>query len=296
MRCSFAIVGAGKVGRALARLLTGEGYDFIGAASRSRESAESACEFAGAGEPFSDPAALTARAELVLLTVPDDAIEDVCSDIAERDGFRQGSVVAHCSGALPSTILSGAREAGASAGSLHPLQSFATAEQVLKILPGSYCCIEGDSGAVEVLQGVARAADCNPMTIPTEGKTLYHAAAVIACNFLVALEDAAVEVDGEAGIDEDQALQSLMPLIRGTVDNLADVGLPDCLTGPIARGDVRTTEEHLRELERACPDLLPLYRTLAVRTVKVGREKGTLGEEKAEELLRLVNGHTRSNS
>ena len=288
MKSSFAVVGAGKVGSALARLLVQEGYEFLGASSRSPASAESACEFAGAGQVFSDPSALTPDADLVLLTVPDDAIEEVCAEISSRNGFREGSVVAHCSGALPSTILSGARRAGASIGSIHPLQSFATAEQALNILPGSYCCIEGDEGAVELLRDVAGAAGCTPMTIPTDGKTLYHAAAVVACNFLVALEDAAVEVDGAAGIDEEQALQSLMPLIRGTVDNLEEVGLPECLTGPIARGDLATTEKHLDELERSCPELLPLYRTLAARTVKVGREKGTLDDEDAEAMMELV--------
>ncbi len=190
MSRSFAIVGAGKVGSALARLLSEHGYEFLGAASRSTESAEAACEFAGAGTPHTAVAPLTRRAGLVFLTVPDDAIEQVCSQIARDKGFAEGAVVAHCSGALDSTTLAPAAEAGAHVGSMHPLQSFATAEQALSILPGFCCCIEGDEPAVRVLREVARALQCPPMTIPTEGKTLYHAAAVVACNFLVALEDA----------------------------------------------------------------------------------------------------------
>ena len=227
MSLSFAVVGAGKVGSAVARLLGQEDYRFLGAASRSIESARKACDFAGAGEAAAEAPFITHKADLVFLTTPDDAIADTCRRLAAEGGFREGQTVAHCSGALPSTILEPAREAGAHIGSMHPLQSFATAEQALKILPGSYCCIEGDPEAVEVLEGVADALGCPPMTIPTEGKTLYHAAAVVACNFLVALEDAAVEVDGAAGIGREEALQSLMPLIKGTVNNLEAVGLAE---------------------------------------------------------------------
>jgi len=287
MSRSFAIVGAGKVGSALARLLSEHGYEFLGAASRSISSAEAACEFAGSGTPYTEVPPLVRPADLVFLTVPDDAIQKVCSQIARGGAFGQGQVITHCSGALDSTILSPAAEAGASVGSMHPLQSFATAEQALSILPGSYCCIEGDDTAVELLREVAHALECPPMTIPTEGKTLYHAAAVVACNFLVALEDAAVEVDGAAGINRQQALQSLMPLIQGTVKNLEEVGLPDCLTGPIARGDVETTRKHLEELQRACPEVLPLYRTLGRRTVDIGRRKGTLDKDRAKALREL---------
>ncbi len=184
MSRSFAIVGAGKVGSALARLLSEHGYEFLGAASRSTESAEAACEFAGAGTPHTAVAPLTRRAGLVFLTVPDDAIEQVCSQIARDKGFAEGAVVAHCSGALDSTTLAPAAEAGAHVGSMHPLQSFATAEQALSILPGSCCCIEGDHDAVDALRDVAHAAACRPMTLSSEGKPLSPAASTVALYLL----------------------------------------------------------------------------------------------------------------
>jgi len=286
----FAIVGAGKVGSALARLLSGAGYAFLGAASRSLESAQKACDFAGGGRATVNASELTRDADLVFITTPDDAIGEACARIAQAGGFRPGAVVAHCSGAHPSTILESARACRSHIGSMHPLQSFATAEQAVNILPGSFCCIEGDAEAVEVLTDVAERLKARVMQIPTEGKALYHAAAVTACNFLVALENAAIKLDQAAGIDRDKALESLLPLIKGTVNNLEKVGIPQCLTGPIARGDIETTRRHLEAMQEKTPELVPLYKVLGIETVEVGLAKGTLSEERAEVLLEMFRG------
>jgi len=284
---TFAIVGAGKVGSALAKLLGEAGYAFLGAASRSIDSARRACEFAGGGRATTNAPELTLHADLTFITTPDDVIAGVCAQLSEARAFSAGAVVAHCSGAEPSTILDPARGCGAYVGSMHPLQSFATAEQAINILPGSFCCIEGDPAAVAVLTRVAEALKTRVMTIPTEGKTLYHAAAVVACNFLVALQNAALKLDEAAGIERSKALESLLPLIKGTVNNLENVGIPQCLTGPIARGDIETTRRHLGAMEKTIPELLPLYRTLGIETVEVGRAKGTLSEERARILLEM---------
>jgi predicted short-subunit dehydrogenase-like oxidoreductase (DUF2520 family) len=171
---------------------------------------------------------------------------------------------------------------------MHPLQSFATAEEAVRILPGSYCCIEGDAGAVEVLSDAARAVGAHVMTIPTEGKTLYHAAAVVASNFLVALEHAAIRLDEAAGIDPGDAVRSLLPLVKGTVSNLESVGIPQCLTGPMARGDVETTRRHVEAIAQSLPDLLPLYKVLGLETVKTALAKGTLTDECAAELRGML--------
>ena len=289
MRERFAIVGAGKVGCALARLLSASGYQFVGAASRTLASAQRACDFAGGGRGSSTAAEVTRGANLVFITTPDDAIAEVCQQLAEAGAFGQSSVVAHCSGAHPSTILGPAKRCGAAIGSMHPLQSFATAEEAVRILPGSFCCIEGEPAAVGALREVAARLGAHVMDIPTEGKVLYHAAAVFACNFLVGLENAALKVDEAAGISREDALQSLLPLIKGTVNNLERVGIPQCLTGPIARGDIETTRQHLDALEEKLPELLPLYKALGRETVEVARAKGTLSEEGAKRLLEMFN-------
>ena len=284
---TFAIIGAGKVGTALSKLLAGAGYEFLGAASRSIHSAQRACKFAGHGRAVADASELTQAADLVFITTPDDEISATCRRLSEGGAFRPGAVVAHCSGALPSTVLESAHAAGAHVGSLHPLQTLATAEQAVRVLPGSYCCIEGDAEAVRALEGVARALRMHVMTIPTEGKTLYHAAAVMACNYLVALEHAALKLSAEAGIDRAAALRAALPLIGQTVKNLADVGVPQSLTGPVARGDVETVRRHLQAIQSRLPELLGLYKLLGREAVEVALEAGTLSKERAAELASL---------
>ncbi len=288
MSLRFAVVGPGKVGSALAKLLAGAGYAFLGCAGRSLESARRACELVGSGRATTDAAGLTRGAELVFITTPDDVIAQVCRELAGRGAFRTGATVAHCCGALPSTILEPARACGARLGSIHPLQSFATVEQAVELMPGSFCCVEGDPEAVEVLRAVAGALGARVVNIPTESKPLYHAAAVMASNFLVALENAAVKLGEAAGIGRREALESLLPLIRGTVSNMEKVGIPQCLTGPISRGDVETTRRHLEAIRRRAPALLSLYRVLALEAVEIGLAKGTLSLARATELRTLL--------
>ncbi len=290
MNATFAIVGAGKVGTALARLLADAGYEFVGAASRSLESARTACRFAGAGTPTAHAADLVRGAALVFITTPDDAIQSVCGELAEAGAFTPGAVVAHCSGALPSSILGRARAAGAHVGSMHPLQSFATVEQAVAILPGSYCCVEGDPQAADLLKAVAAALDMHVMVIPAERKALYHAAGCMASNYFVALENAVLELSEAAGIARDVALRALLPLLKGTVANMEQVGIPQCLTGPIARGDVETVRRHLEAIEAAAPEMLPVYRILGREAVKVALAKGTLAPDGAAHLLGLLGG------
>jgi predicted short-subunit dehydrogenase-like oxidoreductase (DUF2520 family) len=285
---TFCIVGAGKVGTALARLLSDAGWAFVGAASRSRRSAETACQFAGTGRPTNRPADVTAEAGLVFITTPDDVIGSVCEGLAAEGAFREGSVVAHCSGALPSSVLAAARACDASVGSIHPMQSFATAEQAVRILPGSCCCVEGDAEAVTLLRHVAEALDAHVIAIATEDKPLYHAAGCVASNYLVALQHAALKLTDAASISREDAMRLLVPLVKGTAANFAEVGLPDCLTGPISRGDVETVRRHLQAIEGAAPKLLPLYRVMGRETVEVGRAKGTLSPEAASTILDLL--------
>lgn len=288
MSVRFAIIGAGKVGTALAKLLADAGYEFVGAASRSLESAQAACAFAGAGTATSNASELTHGADLVFITTPDDTIESVCDELAQAGAFTSGSVVAHCSGALPSTVLEGARKSGAHIGSMHPMQSFATVEQAVRILPGSCCCIEGEPEAIAVLEGAARALAAHVLTIATEDKALYHAAGCVASNYLVALQNAALKLNEAAGISREDALKIMIPLLRGTVDNFEKVGIPGCLTGPIARGDVETVRRHLAAIEAKVPDLLPLYKVLGRETVEVALAKGTLTDDRAEQLLAIL--------
>ena len=178
MKPSFAIIGCGRVGTALARHLSRAGYQPAGFFSRTRDSALNAAERAGnESAVFDNPWRAAANGEVVFVTTPDHSIAPVCQAIADNTGFTEKAVVLHCSGALSSNILSPASAAGASIGSMHPLQSFAA---VIEGNPfsGIKMAVEGDAAAVDSAWEMAKDLGADPFSIRTEGKTLYHAAAV----------------------------------------------------------------------------------------------------------------------
>ena len=125
--------------------------------------------------------------------------------------------------------------------------------------------------------------------LTSEDKVLYHAAAAIAGNYFTTIVKLATDLWRNFGKTPADGIKAYMPLLRGTLANMEQVGFPKCLTGPIARGDAATIRRHLAALEKYAPDLLPLYKELGRFTIPIGRDKGSLAPEKAEELMRLLN-------
>ncbi|NVM22920.1 MAG: DUF2520 domain-containing protein [Desulfobacterales bacterium] len=287
MKPTVAIVGCGIVGTAIGKLLARAGYHIGGVATKSLETAGRAAKVIGA-ERFSDCPWGVSRAQVVFIATPDDAIESTCKAIAEHEGFEKNAVVIHCSGALSSDVLSWARQCGATVATLHPLQSFASVDQAEALVPGSFCAVEGDEAALVVVRRLVNDVGGILMEISAEGKTLYHAAAVVASNYLVTLIDLALELEGAAGMPRDVSFRALFPLIKGTLGNIDAMGIPEALTGPIARGDVDTVAAHLKAIEKYAPVLLTIYKTLGLYTVDLGRAKGTLGKEAADKLVGLL--------
>ncbi len=285
---SFVVVGCGKVGASLARHLSLAGYPAAATVSRRAVSAERAARLSGAPRYGTEPAQYTTEAAMVLITTPDGAIEETCRQIADRGGFASGAVVLHCSGALPSTILAPAREAGAFVGSLHPLQSFASASADRNPFQEIIFAVEGDSAALAVAETAARDLGGRSLRVKTEAKGLYHAAAVVASNYLVSLMDMAFGLLSSAGISEEQAPEILTPLIEGTLANIRRLGPARALTGPIARNDHQTVLRHLAQIRRLRPQLEALYVALGRHTVDVARGGGHLTPDAANDFLRLL--------
>ena len=119
-------------------------------------------------------------------------------------------------------------------------------------------------------------------------KVVYHAAAVLACNYLVTLVKLATDLWQTFGVSTSEATRALLPLLRGTINNLDNVGLPQCLTGPIARGDLGTVGKHLAALENSAPELLPTYRELGRQTIPIALDKGKVDEQVAKEMQKLL--------
>ena len=285
----IAIVGGGKVGTAVGILAVRAGLHVVAVGGRNADTTRAAAGRIGPGVRACPVDEAAGAGGLVLLTVPDDAIETVCRDLAEVNAFADGAVVAHCSGALSSDVLSPAQDAcGCAVGSMHPLQTFPTAESALARLPGAYCFCEGDSRAVEMLEELARAIGATPARIDVGAKALYHAAAVTACNYLTTLLDAAVAMCAKAGIDRETALAALGPLSKATLENVAAMGPEGALTGPIARGDAGTVRRHLEALGGCDEKLEALYRTAGLWTADLAERKGTLDRVAATALTDLL--------
>lgn len=290
-RVRVAFVGAGVVGTTLAGLLAAsDRYSVLGFSSRTPLSAATAAERVGAGSAVEDPVDLTSTADLIFITTPDDAIGNVARDITSRGGVRRGAVLAHCSGLLTSEVLKG-HHGDYGAVSLHPLQAFADYETAKGLMPDSMFVIEGDergrSAAVSVVKSVgARYHIINP-----EAKSLYHAAAAVASNYLVVLLEMALVMNERAGIPRERAMDGLYSLLTGTLRNVRDLGTAGALTGPIARGDLGTVQKHLESLEDD-QRLSDLYRRLGAVAVELAVLKGTVPHDRADEMKHLLIGGT----
>ncbi len=268
-RPSLAIAGAGRVGNALALLLSQRGWQVMGVWSRTAGKAAHLAAQTGAAV-WSDPARL-AQAQLVLLTVPDGAIAPCAEAIAQAGGWHSGQGVVHCSGAVEVSALAPAQAAGAWIGGFHPLQAFATIEAALSVLPGSFFALEGNGPLRTWLPALATSLNGTWQWLAPGARPLYHAGAVFASNYVVTLFSLGVNLLTQAGLTPTQASAALLSLTQGAVRNLAAVGLPAALTGPIRRGDVETVVRHLAALEAAAPALSNLYRSLAQQTLPLAQ-------------------------
>lgn len=290
----IAIIGAGVVGTAMGYLLKENGYSIVGIASRTLESAKKAREFIGEGNSSTDLIATARSADVVFVRTPDSVIADVCNKIASEGGFNPGAIVFHTCGALSSEILRSARDVGANIASLHPLQSLADVKEAVVNIPGSYFCIEGDDVALSMAQKIVHTLRGKEITIKADKKPLYHADASVASNFLVATVSFGLELFEAAGIDKEDSLNTLIPLIHGTMRNIETIGIPLALTGPISRGDTGVIEDHLKAISKERPERVKLYSELGIYTVKVALEKGTIRKDEAESMISLFDKYQES--
>ncbi len=277
-------IGAGTVGTALALRLSDRGYGVVAVYSRSPASAKKLAQAIRDCRAVSSTKAVADAAELVFITTPDGAIGTVASETK----WHPGQSVVHCSGADSVAVLEPARKSGAQTGAFHPLQTFASVQQAINNIPGSTFAIEAEEPLRSTLKEMATALDGTWIELKASDKVLYHAAAVMACNYLVTLVKLATDLWQTFNIPTNQAAKTLMPLLQGTLNNINNVGIPQCLTGPIARGDTGTIKKHLDALQKTAPAVLSTYRELGRQTIPVALAKGKINRQQADVLQALL--------
>src|SRR5258705_44715 len=280
---TLGFIGAGRVGTGLATGFARAGVSVVAIASRKIASAQKLAKRVR-GARACAPQEVADRADIVFLTVPDDAIEAAASGVK----WRAGSACVHCRGAAELDALKKAIADGALAGGFHPLHMFGEAREPSGALAGSAIALSGPDALVKKLARLARALDAKPLRLPERGRALYHAAANFSGAFVIALIQETIALWGKLGIAEADALAALLPLLRGTADNVEKLGAAGGLGSAVARGDAGTLRKHLDVLAREAPDSLELYRILSLRTIPLPLAKGTLEPEAAEEITTLL--------
>jgi predicted short-subunit dehydrogenase-like oxidoreductase (DUF2520 family) len=250
---AFALVGPGRAGTAVALALAERGWRPWAVAGRSIDAPSTRAVAARLAAPAVEVADAGREADVVVVATPDTAIAETAATLAPA--VRTGALVIHLSGGstlheLDALLLV---RPDVEVGSLHPLQSLPSADVGRARLAGSWCAIDG-SPRVEKL---ALTLGMRPFRVDAADRVGYHAAACVASNHLVALLGQVERLAAHAGVP----FEAFLPLVRGTVENVADLGPAAALTGPVARGDLETVARHLDELPE---DERDAYRALVV--------------------------------
>jgi len=232
----------------------------------------------GAGTPMP-------HADVIVLAVRDEAIGEVAAQIMGRvDDEATPPILLHCAGALPAEeAFAGLKRRPLGVGVVHPLRALAGADSDAQ-LGGVVFAVEGDGPGREAALRLVERVGGVPLVLEAAQLPRYHAAAALVSNHAVALVDAGVELLTSVGLERTQATNALAALLASTASNLTRVGLPEALTGPIARGDVAVVARHLIAL-RPLEEIAALYRATARRVSKVAADKGRAGRDA---LLRIA--------
>src|SRR5882672_996074 len=281
----IGIIGAGRVGTGLALCFARAGRKVVAVTSRSAASAKALARRVRSARAVSSAQEVADLANIVFLTVPDDAISAVASGIR----WRKESACVHCSGAGDLDLLAKAASDGAQTGGFHPLRMFGEPGKSFE-LRGCAVAIAGPGPLAKELARLARALGARPLALPEGGRALYHIGANFSGAFVVALIAETVALWKKLGIPEKEAMGALLPLLHGSADNVEKLGLAGALGSVVARGDVGVIRAHLDALGASAPGSLDLYRLLSLRTVPLALAKGTLSPATAREIEALLGG------
>jgi len=283
---SIGVVGAGRVGAVLAAALRSAGHDIVAAAGES-DASRTRIETLLPGVPGAKPTAVARACDLLLLTVPDDMLGNVVTQLAASGALREGQYVAHTSGRHGLAVLDPAREVGAHVIALHPAMTFTGTDLDLPRLAGCAFGVTADQPDTVVLaETLVSDLRGRIVWVPEDKRTLYHAGLAHGANHLVTLVAEAMELLRASGAEDPAS--TLRPLLTAALDNALSFG-DAALTGPIVRGDVETVRAHLRDIAANAPNTLPSYVAMARATANRAVVDGRLLPIRAAKLVGILN-------
>lgn len=280
---TFNIIGAGRLGKAIAFALLGHELAALkGICNQSMASAKMAVSDLGRGQAFAEVTDLP-PADLTVITSPDEKILSLATTLAKNNQLSRGSTVIHCSGILASQLLHPLQAKGLHIASFHPLRAFRSGGQSLDAFSNCDCVLEGDQDALSLLTTLFEPLGARFAEISPEKKASYHAGAVIASNYLVSLAAIAKELFVAAGMREDEAGDKIIRLMQSSLTNLQNApSFAAALTGPLARGDTETIAQHLVALDD--PVTKSLYQAAGLATLPLTH----LAVKDKERILQLL--------
>jgi predicted short-subunit dehydrogenase-like oxidoreductase (DUF2520 family) len=246
------ILGAGKVGSALAKAIRRAGWTATLRPLRR-------------GLP-SRPIV----ADLLILALRDRDLTSAAEELAHAGVVGKRTACVHVSGALTAEAIAPLRRASAGIGQMHPMISFASITMPPRLAKGSVH-VQGDRAAISRARALARRLGMSPRTIPNLDAAGYHAAAGLVANGAAALAAVGGEVLARAGVPKGVVAPMLGPLLRSVAENVERLGLPQALTGPIRRGDAAGVRKHLNALRMRLPSALALYRAVGLAQLPLAR-------------------------
>lgn len=263
----IGFIGAGKVGFSLGKYFTKNNINVIGYYSSNINSAKKASEFTKT-KYFKKVEEIIQESDIIFITTPDSVIKDIWNKIKELS--IKNKIICHCSGSLSSNIFSNIESHGAYGYSTHPIYAFSDKYNSHIKLSEATITIEGSEVYLELIKNLFISIGNKVKIISKDNKSLYHAAAVISSNFVVALAQIGVEYLEKCGFNEEEALQALYPLMINNIKNIGCKGVKDSLTGPIERIDIETVLNHLMSIDSCDKEL---YKLLSKKLIYIAKIK-----------------------
>jgi predicted short-subunit dehydrogenase-like oxidoreductase (DUF2520 family) len=280
----IGVVGAGRVGAVLAAAFREAGHDIVAVAGES-DASRIRIQTLLPGIAVRKPSAVARAADILLVTVPDDALRNVVAMLSAAGAIHDGQYVVHTSGRHGTDVLAAAAERGARVAAMHPAMTFTGTDLDVPRLPATVFGCTGADEVRPVVEGLVTDLHARTVWVDEEQRVRYHAALAHGANHLVTLVQQAGELLRGAGVDAPADV--VRPLMQAALDNALAYG-DAALTGPIARGDVQTVREHLRTLADAPPATLESYVAMGRATANRAALDGRLDPARAAAIVGLL--------